>query len=104
MLCAASSPLRCRLFSAPAPGPAIASRLLGRSCTLSAVYHQRSAATAAAQPPVTAKLAAAEMTVVQQAEAPAAGSAAPIEDRKLRILCLHGYLQNAEVGDLGIHF
>ncbi|KAL4448145.1 hypothetical protein ABPG75_005364 [Micractinium tetrahymenae] len=37
------------------------------------------------------------MTVELQADDSASGRAAPIEDRKLRILCLHGYLQNAEV-------
>ena len=31
-------------------------------------------------------------------EAPAAGgAAAPITDRKLRLLCLHGYLQNSDI-------
>lgn len=37
------------------------------------------------------------MTVELQAGGQASEVAAPIEDRKLRILCLHGYLQNGEV-------
>lgn len=97
MWSATTSPLRSQLFAAPAPGPAVASC----RAVWPLVCHQRCAATTtSAHPPAAAEKLAATMTVELQADVPAAASAAPIEDRKLRILCLHGYLQNAEVGAL----
>lgn len=98
---AATSPLRSQLFSAPAPGPAAACCLLGRSCSPAAALQQRSLAKTAG-PPLAAAAAdlAATMTVELQADGQASEVAAPIEDRKLRILCLHGYLQNGEVGPM----